>query len=386
MCSTSEIFSGALVAVLNIILNGPDPGDLGGGEEAEATLDASWAAVMAPNAQVDFVVSAGTNTTDGIFLSESLHHRQQSGDGDDRELWRLRSGSSQTRRRRLFRRWRSRRRRRASPTSSPAATPGAEGCDNLNRERGHGTGLGQCAGFHSLHRRGWRHSVQRERSRQHLLEFGQRLRRSARRNRIFRKMSGTRAAPRRSAVPTRIFWRRRRRSQHIFQQAFMAIRCDRNSERWSARSARCLALGGRSRSLSFVLRGFLPDRLCGHGFWDFRLRAFVCRHHGAGQPEDRLAPGTGQLRPLSPGRGGELSPSATDRRPRLFPAVTCIFNDVTVGNNAVPGEAGYGTPSAKYQSTVGYDLATGLGSVNVAEPGEPVELSCVYRYNHHSWR
>ena len=56
---------------LNIILNGPDPGDLGGGEEAEATLDASWAAVMAPNAVVDFVVSAGTNATDGIFLSES---------------------------------------------------------------------------------------------------------------------------------------------------------------------------------------------------------------------------------------------------------------------------------------------------------------------------
>jgi len=49
-----------------------------------------------------------------------------------------------------------------------------------------------------------------------------------------------------------------------------------------------------------------------------------------------------------------------------LPASTCIFNDVTVGNNAVPGEAGYGTSSAKYQSGVGYDLATGLGSVNVA--------------------
>jgi hypothetical protein len=47
-----------------------------------------------------------------------------------------------------------------------------------------------------------------------------------------------------------------------------------------------------------------------------------------------------------------------------LPASTCIFNDVTVGDNAVPGEADYGLPSAKYQSTVGYDLATGLGSVN----------------------
>ena len=49
-----------------------------------------------------------------------------------------------------------------------------------------------------------------------------------------------------------------------------------------------------------------------------------------------------------------------------LPASTCIFNDVTVGNIAVPGEVGFGSASAKYQSTVGYDLATGLGSVNVA--------------------
>jgi hypothetical protein len=49
-----------------------------------------------------------------------------------------------------------------------------------------------------------------------------------------------------------------------------------------------------------------------------------------------------------------------------LPASNCIFNDVTVGNNAVPGEVGFGPPSAMYESGVGYDLATGLGSVNVA--------------------
>lgn len=54
----------------NIIVNGPDPGDAGGGEEAEATLDASWAGALAPNALIDFVVSGSTNTTDGIDLSE----------------------------------------------------------------------------------------------------------------------------------------------------------------------------------------------------------------------------------------------------------------------------------------------------------------------------
>src|SRR5215475_5502426 len=54
----------------NIILNGPDPGDAGGGEEAEATLDTSWAGALAPSAAIDFVVSGSTNTTDGIDLSE----------------------------------------------------------------------------------------------------------------------------------------------------------------------------------------------------------------------------------------------------------------------------------------------------------------------------
>jgi len=53
-----------------ITLNGPDPGDLGGDEEAEATLDATWAGALAPNATINLVVSAVTNTTDGVDLSE----------------------------------------------------------------------------------------------------------------------------------------------------------------------------------------------------------------------------------------------------------------------------------------------------------------------------
>lgn len=48
-----------------------------------------------------------------------------------------------------------------------------------------------------------------------------------------------------------------------------------------------------------------------------------------------------------------------------LPASTCIFNNVTIGNNAVPGEVNYGLSSAQYQAGTGYDLATGLGSVNI---------------------
>jgi subtilase family serine protease len=49
-----------------------------------------------------------------------------------------------------------------------------------------------------------------------------------------------------------------------------------------------------------------------------------------------------------------------------LPANNCIFNDVTVGTNAVPGEANYNTSSETYPAGVGYDLASGLGSVNAA--------------------
>ena len=53
-----------------IILNGPDPGNLGTGEETEAVLDVSWAGGIAPNATVKFVVSKTASGTDGVDLSE----------------------------------------------------------------------------------------------------------------------------------------------------------------------------------------------------------------------------------------------------------------------------------------------------------------------------
>jgi subtilase family serine protease len=55
---------------LNIILNGPDPGDLGMGEEVEAVLDATWTGAVAPGATVDLVVSESTNADPGEDLSE----------------------------------------------------------------------------------------------------------------------------------------------------------------------------------------------------------------------------------------------------------------------------------------------------------------------------
>ena len=51
----------------NIILNGPDPGI--NGDEGEADIDVQWSGAVAKNATIDFVVSESTETTDGVDLS-----------------------------------------------------------------------------------------------------------------------------------------------------------------------------------------------------------------------------------------------------------------------------------------------------------------------------
>ncbi len=55
-----------------IVVTGADPGpvQVGGPAEQEAVLDATWSGAVAPNATVKLVVSADTNSEDGIDLSE----------------------------------------------------------------------------------------------------------------------------------------------------------------------------------------------------------------------------------------------------------------------------------------------------------------------------
>ncbi len=51
----------------NIILNGTDPGF--NGSETESDLDVQWAGAVAPGATIDFVTSSPTETTSGVHLS-----------------------------------------------------------------------------------------------------------------------------------------------------------------------------------------------------------------------------------------------------------------------------------------------------------------------------
>jgi len=52
-----------------IIVNGRNPGILNSNEESEADLDVEWSGAVARKAIIKFVVSASTNTSDGTYLS-----------------------------------------------------------------------------------------------------------------------------------------------------------------------------------------------------------------------------------------------------------------------------------------------------------------------------
>ena len=52
-----------------VVVNGPDPGDLGGNEDFEADLDVEWSGAVARNAAIKFVISKSTMATDGVDLS-----------------------------------------------------------------------------------------------------------------------------------------------------------------------------------------------------------------------------------------------------------------------------------------------------------------------------
>jgi len=52
-----------------VVLNGPDPGIVSSGEQGEAELDSEWSGAVAKGAAIQLVVSGSTNTTDGVDLS-----------------------------------------------------------------------------------------------------------------------------------------------------------------------------------------------------------------------------------------------------------------------------------------------------------------------------
>ena len=361
-----------------IILNGPDPGDLGGAEEAEATLDSTWSGAVAPGAQVDFVVSASTNTADGIDLSEVFILENNMADVMTESFGMCEALSTST---------------EATGVSAlaeqaaaqgityfvSAGDNGAEGCDDQDSE----TVASGPVSVNLLASTPFNVAV-----------GGNVFNENGNPSLYWSSTNTNNEESALSYIP-----------EDVWNDSCLASTCGSGAN---------IAAGGGGASTFFPkpswqtgVTGILNDG--SRDIPDVSLTAsaahdgYVLCLEGSCEPDAQgnisiyivggtsaSAPSFASIMALVDAQMYGLNPAQGTRQGQanyvlyrlaalqngslakcnasstsVLPTSTCIFNDITVGNNAVPGELGYGLPSAQYQAGVGYDMATGLGSVNV---------------------
>jgi Pro-kumamolisin, activation domain/Bacterial Ig-like domain (group 3) len=362
---------------VNVMVNGPDPGNIGGGEEAEATLDTTWSSAIAPNATVDFVVSGTTNTTDGVDLSELYIVENNLTDimtesfgtceyfATDAHLQQIRSLAEQAA-------------AQGITYFVSAGDNGAEGCDdpsnppatnpvsvNANAATAFNIAVGG-----TMFNEGTTPS----------------------------KYWATTAPPAETAlsyIPENV-WNQSSATSGLWAGSGGASAGNIENSliapagttagvpkpSWQSGNGLNIPQDGVRDlpDVSLTAAGHDPYLLCFEG---------SCVPDGQGFIQIYLISGTSAAAPAMAGIMALVNESAGGRQGQAnyvlyslaasqvvqgiypsqcngsntsgLPASTCIFNDVTIGNNVVPGEL-----SSDYHAGPGYDLATGLGSVNVA--------------------
>ncbi len=341
-----------------VIIDGPDPGDLGGGEEFEAVLDNTWSGALAPNSNVKFVVSAITNTTDGVDLSEVYIV-----DNNLADIMTESFGSCE-----------------AAHTSAEISAAGAlaeqaaaqgitytvssgdtgaEGCDNLSEIVATGAV-----------------SVNFLASTPFNVAVGGTIFNEGTQSGKYWSSSLPLAETALSYIP-----------ENVWNESCTVSQCGSQNAN--------IAAGGGGAS-SFFSKPSWQSGVSGiptdgkRDMPDVSLTAalhdpyLVCFEFSCEQNFIYLVGGTSASSPSFAGimalvdqkmgsrqgqanyvlyrlAAAETLSQCNASNTTTLPAASCVFNDVTKGNNVVPGEIG-----TQYQSGVGYDLASGLGSVNVS--------------------
>ena len=354
---------------VNVFLNGPDPGIISTDEQAEATLDVSWSSAVAPNAMVTLVVSQSTNSTDGVDLSELYIVDNNAGDIMTESFGQCEAHFTAP---------------EASAISMLAEQAAAEGitylvstgdsgalgCDNPNQSHGIGpvspnmlasTPFNVAVGGTMFNEHGqptvyWNTTndpTDKHSAKSYIPENAW-------------NESCTAGCPQfppplaASGGGMSTFF-----SKPSWQSGVTGIPNDgaRDQPDVSFTAAGhdgyllCL-IGSCEQGEAFLILGTSASAPTFAG-----VMALVDQKMGSGGLPQRQGQANYVLYRLAAGQNlsacnGSSTTSAPDK--------TCIFHDVTSGNIAVPGESGFGTASAKYQAGKGYDLATGLGSVDVA--------------------
>lgn len=351
---------------LNVILNGPDPGDLGGSEELEATLDSTWSGALATGSQIDFVVSASTNDADGVDLSEVYIIENNLGSLMTESFGGCEANLDSTEAQGIS--------LLAEQAAAQGITyllsagdTGAEGCDNL----------GESTATRGI-------SVSDIGSTPFNVSVG---------GTMFNETAG--------GGTDANYWSATNANNG--ESAMSYIPEDVWNESCTSSCVAPLAAGGGGASVfnakpswqslsitgvpsdgardvpdvSLTSAGHDPYILCLEGSCEQNvvqlvfgtsaaspsfagILALVYQNLGAGGARQGQADYV--LYPLA--KAQQTAGTACDASlGTSLPAATCVFNDVTVGNNSVPGESGY--PNGVYSATAGYDQATGLGSVNI---------------------
>ena len=353
----------------SVLLNGPDPGDLGGEEEAEATLDTTWSAAIAPPGTfVDLVVSASTNTTDGVDLSELyvIDHNlwgvmTESFGGCEANVTAAEAtGISQL----------------AEEAAAQGITyvvssddSGAEGCDSPTSVATGPLSVNVLASTPFT-----------------VAVGGTTFDENGSNPTYWSASNGTGFESALSYIP-----------EDVWNESCSVAKCGSDVTLWASGggvSTYVAKPSWQSGVAGIPTDGFrdVPDVALSAASHDPYLLCLEgsCVPDAQGNIEFATVSGTSAAAPsfagiiallnttLNAPRQGQVDyvlyrlaaaetfSQCNASSHAALPASSCVFNDVTSGNNAVPGETGYGTPSAPYQSGVGYDLATGLGSVNVA--------------------
>ena len=355
-------------ASYRIVVNGPDPGDLGGGEEVEAVLDTTWAGAVAPTATITLVVSQSTATTDGVDLSEAYIIDNNLADVMSESFGSCEANFTST---------------EAAGISSLAEQAAAQGITYVVAAGDSGSAgcddpKTQATATHGL-------SVNMLASSPYTVAVG---------GTIFDENGHDST-----------YWRSTN-TQATLESAISYIPENPWNQSCTSGQSGCtkpnIWAGGGGASTFFPKPPWqtgvagIPSDNARH-LPDVSLTAathdpYLLCIRGSCIPDANgniSFIGVGGTSASAPAFAGIMSLVAQKQLVRLgqpnyvlyrlaaaenlsqcdasssiLPASTCVFNDVTVGNNAVPGEANYGTANATYPAAKGYDQATGLGSVN----------------------
>ncbi len=353
-----------------VIVNGPDPGNLGGAEETEAVLDTTWAGAVAPTAWLALVVSKSTAATDGVDLSELYIIDNNLADVMSESFGDCEANFTSAQAAGI-----------ASLAQQAAAQgityvvaagdSGSAGCDNprTQTQATHPLSVNMLAstpytvavGGTMFNENGHDSTYWRSTNDQGTL--GSAI------SYIPENVWNESCASGQSGCSKANIWAGGGGASTFFakpswQSGVSGIPAD------NARDLPDVSLtaAGHDPYLLCIRASCVPDsqgfiRFYGVSGTSASAPAFAAIMALVGQKTlVRLGQPNYVLYRLA---AAENLSQCNGSNTTSLPASTCVFNDTTVGNNAVPGESGYGTSSAKYQSGKGYDLATGLGSVNV---------------------